>query len=106
MASQSNSPFFFRSLLSCKLPSGNWSLCDSPSYRKYLARLSSHHSKITLDQLWLPASSRVLFYGFSFLRQIADEMYSADSSASWRLLDRKQSACAGGSIERYADNRI
>ena len=105
MSSQSNSPVF-RSLLSCKLPSGNWSQCDSPSYRKYLVRLSSHHSKITLDQLWLPASSRVLFYGFSFLRQIADEMYCADSSASWRLLDRKQSACAGGSVERYAGNRI
>ena len=44
-------------------------------------------ARLSLRQLMLPQNSRTLFYGFSYLRQLVDELYCADSTISWRFLD-------------------
>ncbi|KAL1527270.1 hypothetical protein AB1Y20_015945 [Prymnesium parvum] len=85
---------------SCALPSGNWSLCTGPAYFTNLHRLLNASDPIPVpdERLLLPRGTRLLFYGFSYLRQLVDELFCADETARWRFVGRGEAwrpHCAG-----------
>ena len=61
-------------------PKLNWSACRSDAYEAFFARLVQSTAGFAghgfaLAQLQLPAHTRLLFYGHSFMKQIVDELF-------------------------------
>eukprot|EP00966_Prymnesium_polylepis_P330802 7386415-Prymnesium_polylepis.1 len=73
------------SALDCDLPSGNWSACGTTSYHEHRSKLANG-TALSIRQLRVPPHTRLLFFGFSYLRQVADELFCADSTIRWRFL--------------------
>ena len=72
----------------CLLPHGNWSQClGYARFHDYYSHLeidlARSNNSISAKQLLLPRHSRLLFFGFSYLRQVTDELWCADATLDW-----------------------
>jgi hypothetical protein len=72
----------WRAMRACTPPSSTlerntWSTCESASYESYFSRLTSTFPAFELEQLKMPAHTRVLLFGTSYTKQIVGEIFCA-----------------------------